>query len=591
MTAQRLARRGPGGAPPTRPLPPAGMDRRTFLRSALAVGGAAALGACSPEEGSTGGGGVGGPLELGERPEPTPAGELPPSERITLRLSGEDFGIPSPFDYIPPNYGRMILIYDTLLAPDATGEVVPWLAGGHEVSEDRRVHTFQLREGAQWHDGRPVTAEDVVFSFDYFVAQRQQGTIPGYVLFGPDHVADMRATGERTVEVRLERPAVTFARNVAGRFPIVPRHVWADVDEAVAATADPDIERVLGRLVGSGPYRLESYSSREGYLFTANDGFYLGAPFVKRLEMAPVGDELSALQAGELDAGGFDVQGTSAASLRRFVDDPDFGVIDGPHEWAVALYWNLGEGAPFDDVRFRRACAHALDRQGMVTRLLDGNGVPGSPGFLPPSHPYHADVRDYPYDPDRAEQLLEEAGYRRANGARRGPDGEPLRVSLTVSTMLASAAELVVAGLEAVGVEVAIDPTDQFMVGGDYQMAMMFYGGVQDDPDYLREIYSTRVAKPFHAAQGYANDEVDDLADRQLVTAADDERRQLVARLQQQVAADLPLLHLYYPTPFMVYRKGVFDQWAYERGSGGPFNKQTLVTGTGAGGTEIRRVK
>jgi ABC-type transport system substrate-binding protein len=120
-------------------------------------------------------------------------------------------------------------------------------------------------------------------------------------------------------------------------------------------------------------------------------------------------------------------------------------------------------------------------------------------------------------------------------------------------------------------------------------MAIVFYGGVSGDPDYMRTVYSSRVRKSFQGARGYADAELDDLADKQLVTFDESERKRLVARMQQIAARDIPLLHLYYTIPFLAYRKSTFSSWAFERG-GGLYNKHTFVTGT-RGGLAIRPVR
>lgn len=558
------------------------MDRRTFLRTVAGAAGALVLESCSK---SLDVGNIITTTTLGPAPPP---GELAPRARPTLRLAGGDVGLPSPFRLAnPAAYFVMTYLYDSLLWTDSTGALIPWLAARHESSPDGMVHTFELRDGLRWSDGRPFTPEDVVFSFQY-LAVHQANLIPP-PLFPVENVADVRPLGARGVQIHLDKPAVTFAQNVAGRVPILPRHVWSRFPEPFAA-------RDLAVLVSTGPYRLDSYTEGDGsYLFTANDQFFLGRPFVQRIELRPVGDELAALSAGEIDAGGQAATGLPPAALQRFVKDPAFGLISGHPDFLFALYWNLGRGGGLGDVRFRHACALAIDRGEMVKRLTGGTGEVGNPGFLPKGHPYRVDVEQYAFDPGAAERLLDQAGYRRRGnkGARRGPNGQPLRLSLLALPITAQVAELVVQDLAGVGLEVEISPTDLLfpaLSAGEFDMAISIYGGHAGDPDLMRRVYSSRVNKGFQAARGYINGELDDLADRQLVTTDTTERARLVGRMQQIVAADLPLLHLYYPRPFLIYRKEVLDQVSYERGGLGPLNKQALVTGVRSGGTEIRPI-
>lgn len=569
------------------------MDRRAFLLSALGAAGAVALGSCvddddDPSSGTT--------TLLGPDDDPS---SLEPVSRPTLRLPGGDFGFPSPFVYfVGPGYFRMSYIYDTLLLVDATGELVPWLSSRYERSSDGLTYTFELRDDVRWHDGRPLTADDVVFTFDYFAAQ----TLPPFVIARPQDIASVKKTDERAVAFTLDKPAVTFAEVVGSRVPIVPQHIWSSID-AAASAQDPEV------LVGTGPYRLESYSSGDGaYLYGANNRFFLGRPFVKRLELRPVGDELNALLAGELDAGGPDVTGAAPAALAPFRDDPTFGVLEGPLDFAVALYWNQEKGGALADRRFRRACALAINRADIVDRLLGGQGEPGNPGFLPPDHPFHVDVEQYPFDRDAANRLLEDAGYVRSggDGPRRDRAGRALRFPLLVNADASAVVDLVVADLEAVGVELEVESADfgaatGTMTGGGYEMAITLYGNVSGDPNYMRTLYSSTTGqKFFHSARGYADPELDRLADEQLVAFDDDDdddgkakRRRLLARMQEIVARDVPFLHLYYPRPFLVFRKAAFDQWSYTPNAGfygSPMNKRVLVTGLDEG-VEIRPTK
>lgn len=546
------------------------MDRREFLISSAGAAGALALGACRPNLPGSTSSGVGSLSE--------------PSLRPTLRMSGGNFGFPSPFGYLPPGYNRMTYIYDSLVWTDPQGKLVPWLASKWEASPDGASYIFDLREGVRWHDGKPLTAEDVAFSFEYIFAKQQ--TLPALTTFKPEWIRKVTPGGDQKVIVELERPVVIFPETISG-FPIYPKHVWSSVD-------DPIQVRNPKMLIGSGPYRLRSFSATKGtYLYTANDDFWLGKPFVKRLELRPAADEFLSLADGEIDVGGFSSGGAPNTALRRFQQDPRFGVYTGDPEFPAVLMWNLGKSPVLRDVRFRRACAMAIDRGDMARRILGGNGEPGNPGFLPPGHPFRVEVEQYRFNPGRANRLLDEAGYKRSSrdGARVGPDGRPLKFTLLAIPPLANAVEIVRQSFKKIGVELEVDPIEFFsafgrLSGGDYEMALIFYAGVGQDPDYMRRLYSSRVEeKPFHHAQGWGDAEFDELADRQLVEHDLAERKRLVGRMQQIAARDIPFLHLYYPRLSIVYRKSVFDQ--IEPG----FNKQVFVTGLREGGFKIRPIK
>ncbi|MGI8875569.1 MAG: ABC transporter substrate-binding protein [Egibacteraceae bacterium] len=569
------------------------MDRRTFLTSTLGATVALALGACTRDQPTTQ---ETGPQATGQG-TPSPAGSpdaSPVAARPTLRLPGEDAGFPSPFTYQRgPGYWRMSFIYDTLLWVGADGEFLPWLASDMEASDDGLLYTFTLRDDVRWHDGEPFTADDVVFTFEYFQAQTLSPEVivqPGQRTFA-DQVT---APDERTVEIRLAEPDTTFVDLVAAAVPIVPRHVWSDVDDAARAQ-DPAL------LIGTGPYRLESYTSGEGsYLYTANDDYFLGAPFVQRIEYRTVGDPLAAVLAGEADAA--DQFGLRPDALAPFQDTPPFAVLEGfPGAFQLGLYWNLARGGALADPRFRHACAMAIDRGDLVERLFGGNGAPGNPGWIPPGDPFHVDVEQYAFDPAAANQLLDEAGYPRqsSDGPRQGPDGEPLRFELLVTTgppLVAPTADLLTAALGQLGIELSVQPLDtpsfnQRVIAGETELSLITAGGLRGYPDYMRRVYASFTEITQHA-QGYENAEFDELAREQLATLDVDERMEIVARMQQIVAADLPLLPLYYPTPFLVYNAEVFDAWYYtEGGFAGNiptvYNKHAFITGR-QDGLEIR---
>lgn len=546
-------------------MTPQRMTRRTFLRGSAATVVVLGLPSC------------------GGSSQPDPG---------TVRIAGGFFGFPTPFAYIAgPGYTQMSLLYDTLLWKDASGRLLPWLAERHERSKDGLTHTFTMRENVLWHDGRPLTAADVAFTFEYFATQ----SLGPLLVAQPFGIREARATDARTVEVKLRIPAVTFLDSVAAAVPIIPRHIWSSIRDAPRAQ-DKEV------LVGSGPYRLESISVGEGSaLMRANERYFLGRPYVRRVELRPVDDELTALRAGEIDVAGTPIEGGSPAALAPLRSDEDYGVVAERGSWTFPLIFNLARGGAPADLRFRRACALAIDRREIVQRLLGGDGEPGNPGFLPPRHPFHAAVEQYAFDRAAANRLLDEAGYERrgSDGLRHGRDGGPLRVGiLTGNAPVPPALDVLTAALRAVGVQLrpqAVDlPTlfERTQKGVD-EIALTLYPGPggtapSADPDTLRTFFSSRIEERLQGAQGWADREFDELAERQLVTADAAARRRLVARMQEIVARDLPALALYYPTISHVFRRSALDSWyitpgGFAGGLPGVLNKHVLVTGRRTG--------
>lgn len=524
------------------------MDRRTFLRTGLGVVGTAVL--CAA---------------CGKPSHPSTASAACPvtqaCARPTVRQAyGGIGGFPSPFAYVTPaGYALAVYIYDTLLWNDATGAFVPWLASSYSRSADGLTYTIQLRDNVRWHDGHPFSASDVVFSFDY------TGHFAGPPRLGvPSIPVTVTATGPLSVEIHLTQPLVTFETDTLATLPIIPRHIWSSIS-APAKVQD------MAVLVGTGPYRLTSYSATQGtYGYEADDSFYLGKPFVKTVEyLEPANsDQLLAVLDNQIDGGASPPAGVPPSALDPFRNNPAYGTITYPDGFGTTLRWNLAKGAPFNDVAFRRACVMAIDTKDMVTRLLGGDGQPGNPGYLSPSNPYYdPSVPQYPYDPAAAGHLLDQAGYKMGpSGTRLGKNGKPLQIPLLVTSDAPAAGQLVVSYLGAVGISLIPQEVDTITLfgrlpQGDYDMAVAFDGGATSDPDILRQHFCNPGVDNFEHVQGYDNATLNAIGTRQLVTVDNASRKQLVNQMQAIIAQDIPLTTLYYATSYFVYRAAVFDQW------------------------------
>ena len=521
--------------------------------------------------------------------------QAPPASVERLRLRGGPFGYPSPYAYVRgPGLVYAGFLFDTLIWKDSSGRSIPWLATEWQHTPDGREWRFTLREGVKWHDGRPLTADDVAFTFQYLTKGpgRQSGVIHSQ---GVDVISEVVAEGPNRVLFRLQRPYAAFEETIAGRTLITPKHVWQ-------AVADPAKLRGPQAVTGSGPYRLESVDESAGrYLFTANQEHFLGPPRVRRLELSPSPDALRALERGELHAGSFflEEQGPPEQALAAFRDQARFGRIDSPGEWTRALHFNMTKGFPYDDKRFRQAVAYAVNRKDLVDRILLGRGEPGSLGILAPSHPFAAkDLPAYQHDPQKANALLDEMGLRDANGdgKRDLPGGRTFAPPLLTSSQFnPKTAELVKEYLGQVGIEVqlsSLDGTaaDAATTRGAYDMALIGYGGLGGDPDFpLRLRLSSRVpARSFFNVLGYQNPRYEDLAARQAGTLDPEQRKTLVQEIQRIVADEVPSIPLYVPTRLLIFDKRVFDAWYFTPGGvwgayPGPENKHAFVTGRKTG--------
>lgn len=538
------------------------MRNKRHLLIGIGIALVLALGAsaCGTSEDSTAGQ---GPSTTGR------AAPARPSERIErVRLDAEEgFGFLSPFAYRAGGRGlvRMLLMFDTLIWLDAEGEFQPLLAEQWAPSADGTEWRFTLRQDARWHNGTPVTADDVVFTFQYL----QQG--PGKVArVRPAYPVKAVAEGPGTVVLRVDQPLATF-ESIVGGVPIIPRSVWEKV-------TDPAKYRESDGLMGSGPYRLEASDEETGaYLFVANDDYFLGPPLVRRVEFVPAPNQILALRRGEIDVAQLGI-GDESLPDEAFApfESERYGRVTNPGLWNRTIFFGLTQGFPYNDVRFRQAVAYAVDRPDLLKRILFGRGTIGSLGGLVPAAPtVPADLATYDHNPARAAALLDEIGLRDANGdgVRDMPDGSPFAPEMITNNRFnPKTAELVKEYLRAVGINlkvVALDTATADSVGaeGKYQMALVGHGFGSADTDRLRSAFSVQsTEKSFMRVYGYDNPRFTQLAAEQLVTVDEKRRSEISQELQRMVAADAITISLYVTERMMLFDRNVYEGWYFTPG-------------------------
>jgi len=496
---------------------------------------------------------------------PAPATSVPASEPtdstappstpspVTLTLPGQDWGYPSPATFYPrgPGYIRMSFLFDTLTWKDEDG-IIPWLADGWEVSEDGTEWTFKLHPGVRWHDGQPLTAEDVAFTFDYM--KEHMDAFKWFTAV--EKIEGVEVVDDHTVVLYLEEPMAGFLVDVAGTVPIIPRHIWEGVEDPAKFT---DKEAVIG----SGPFRLVEYTKEEGrYIYEANLDYFQGKPTVDRLVFIEVQDEAMALKTGAVDAAFF--WGKDVDAVRELEADPDLEVIEGPSFWVLQIIFNT-EKPPFDEVGFRKAIAYAIDRSKIVEQVTHGGATVANPGIISPGTDwYNPDLPVYEYDPSRAQEILDELGV------------EGLSLTLLTAGQFAREAELIKADLEQVGIEVEVKSADWGTIDGllkegNFDLVLSGHGGIAN-PSILRN--------PAWPATNYKNDEYERLFEEQSRTVDEEGRRALVWQLQQIVADELPVLTLYHPKIWCIYDPSKLDTWFYTPGgiaTGIPTEQNKLV--------------
>ena len=496
-----------------------------------------------------------GTKQAGDDQKPGVAKDGGQQRAETIRLAGGDWGYPTPYTYYPrgPGSRKMSLIFDSLVTQSGEGKILPALAGDWRISGDGLVYTFRLRPGVKWHDGQAFTAGDVVFSYEY---ARRYPPVSAIDFSGVKKVA---AADDQTVRIELGQPDPNFLAGLSS-FKIIPQHIWEKV-------TDPLNFVTPEAAVGTGPYRLTGYSKEHGtYRFEVNENFWGSKPRVRVIDFIPVSEAILAFEQGEVDR-----ISVTPDILSRFENNPKYRVMQYQTSWAYRLYFNLRQRPELAEKTFRQALAYGINRQELVEKVERGAAVPGNPGVLHPNNKlYNSGIPQYPYDPQKAKALLDNLGYKDTNGdgVRENGRGEKLSFRLLADAGSARLAELIKQQLALIGVEVNVQVVDQKtrdarFKEGDFELCINGSGNGED----LSEVTSkskARATSTTAAVIGYHNPEVDRLYFAQAKETDPAKRRELMAKLQQIVAEELPKLTLYYKHSLAVHRPAVYDGWSPE---------------------------
>jgi peptide/nickel transport system substrate-binding protein len=331
-----------------------------------------------------------------------------------------------------------------------TTEVEPNLAESWTISRDGRTWQFKLRRGVQWTDGRPVTADDVVFTLDAVFTQGVQSSLPDVLTIAGKKIG-YRKIDSHTIEFRTDEPFGPFLRVIG--FSIVPKH---KLDGALQRGA-AEFNRTWGlntnprELVGHGPFVMHSYQPGQRVLLTRNTKYWKvdrrgqRLPYLARLviEIVPNLDAARLkFQARETDVYG--ARAREFAEFQRRQQAENFTIFDGPATFGTEfIIFNMNPAgvrppklAWFQNLRFRQAVSHAIDRDAIVRQVFAGRAMPAW-GPVSPANKvfYNPNVRKYPYDLARAEALLREAGFTKGgDGLLRDAQGNIVEFSIATNS-------------------------------------------------------------------------------------------------------------------------------------------------------------
>jgi peptide/nickel transport system substrate-binding protein len=430
------------------------------------------------------------------------------------------------------------LLFDDLCTRDEHLNVQPGLAERWDIP-DPLTYVFHLHQGVKFHDGRPLTSRDVKWTFDSLL----QGKIRSTKAAAYRPVDRIDAPDDSTVVFHLKEPFATFLWNVSdGAIGIVP---YGSGDE------------ISRHPVGSGPFRFVAAEPDKEVLIERNDDYWGEKVRLQRVRFAVIPDATTRaleLRKGSADIAVTSLTGDMVLALER---DSNLEILRAPGTVLAYLAFNIRDPI-LRDVRVRHALAYAIDRTPMIHYLMRDFARPAYSLLPPESWAYNGDVPRYDYNPNRARELLDQAGYPAVNGVR---FHLAMKTSTDESTRLMAA--VLQQQLREVGIALDIR-TFEFatffsdVTRGAYQLHSLRWVGGNEDPDIFEYVFHSAKFSPHGANRTYyANPRVDALIDQARGELDQSGRKQIYAEIQRIVAEDLPYIDLWYIENVMVHTRRV----------------------------------
>jgi peptide/nickel transport system substrate-binding protein len=491
------------------------MMRLASLVGCLALAGGLFVGACSPP---------------------------PPDDTVTIAVA-------SPPTNLDPRIGtdavseRLFeLVYSSLVRRSPTMDLEPSLAREWEQPDDR-TYVFHLRDDVRFHDGTTLDAEDVLYSFRTMMDGSVQ-TAKGATALSL--IESMGADDPRTVRFHLSEPFAPFLWNLSN----------------IAIIPDGSGEGNLARPPGSGPFILDRYQVNSAVVLRRNPDYFGTPPMIESAVFRVVPEAVVRgleLRKGTVDLVLNELPPDMVEVLR---EEDGLEVMEAPGNNYQYLAFNL-EDPVFSDVRVRQAIAHAVDRDAIIEYLWRRQARPADSVLPPENWAYFDGVRRYPYDPERARALLEEAGQ--------------TNLSFTYKTSQDETGRLVAAVLQQQFAEIGIDMeirSNEFatffadVLAGNFQMFSLRWIGGNNDPDHFNLVFHSDLFPPNGANRGrYVNEQVDEWIEQARRETDPEIRRRYYADIQRVVSEELPYVSLWYPDNVAVFNERIEGLWLFPTGN------------------------
>lgn len=496
-----------------------------------------------------------------QKPEPQTGNDPAPApQKKNMDVSIAMWSPPNNFSPINTDssygYFAVDVMFDTLVQMNDKADFVPQLAERWDVSPDFTTFTFHINKKANWHDGKPVTAKDFVFTVN-LIANKDTATNRGLnvsLIKGTDAngksagpVEGIKAIDDKTLQVVAKAPVDvnSFLEKFAVNIYALPEHVLGSV-------APKDVANhafMMEPTVGNGAFKFTKYATSQYVEFARNDDYYLGKPKLERvfIRIMQAATAVASLEKGEVDL--------TAGSGIGEIPIQDWDKVQSlSNTTAVSFvskgyqYMEFNHTKPyFKDPKVRQAFVYAIDRKLIVDQLLRGNGVVLENPYTPIFKYINTGIKVRERDANKAKQLLTEAGW---------DFNREIQLLVPLGNRVREqSADIILANLQQIGMKVKVEkmdfPTMQARRGkGEYDLTLIGWSSLLD-PDVSSQY---RTGGGYNQGK-YSNAKVDELLDKGAITAPFAERKAIYDQFQQAIYDDPPVVFLYSPNGLTAVNK------------------------------------
>jgi len=423
-------------------------------------------------------------------------------------------------------------LFEGLVKPTSDGDLVPAVASDYEVLEDGKVYRFTLREGITFHDGSQVTVEDIKYSIERYAEVQAESSVFSAL-------NEVAVIDESTVEIRLGEANTELPADLATVY-IIPK---SNTDVAT----NP---------IGTGPFKFVSYTAGQKLMLEKYDGYWKeGYPYLNEVTFKFVADPETAFM--ELQAGTLDILNYLTIDKVEILGD-DFNIVEGSMNLVHALYLNNDYG-PLQDIRVRQALCHAVDKDTINEFFAGGKSRLIGSHMIPSIAKYYEEGAEglYPYDVEKAKELLAEAGY---------ADGFDLAITVpSAYSQHVRTAEIIVENLKAVGIHASLELVEwstwlsDVYTDRNYQATVIGVDGKLAPSSWLVRYVSTFENNFFN----YSSEEYDAIYAQAKATVDETEKIRLYKELQMMLAKEAANVFIQDPAEFVAVNRELAGYQVY----------------------------